>query len=75
MTIDIKGSNPAIRLIIVLRIHRLTINRRSSDLFPINLSKSSPLPFSTHGVDKFIDSISHFPCNSTKDEIRMISNF
>jgi hypothetical protein len=35
----------------------LTINRRSSDLFPIGPPKSTLLPLFTHGVYKSIDCI------------------
>ena len=36
----------------------VTINRRSSDLFPIGPPMSTLLPLITQGVYKFIDSIS-----------------
>jgi len=53
----------------------ITINRRSSDLFPIGPPRATLLPLFTHGVYEFIDSISHFPYNTKKDELRIISDF
>ena len=53
----------------------LTINRRSSDLFSIGPSKSTLLSLFRYGVYKFIDSISYFPYNTIKDELRIILDF
>jgi hypothetical protein len=52
-----------------------TINRRSSYFFGIRFLTSTFLLLFTFPVYKFIDSISYFPSNSTKDELRITLNF